>query len=330
MDVTVQTKGKAVFLLLAAAVPASAQVSPANQREIYRKAAPSVVAIRARALGTLGEHSGTGVVLSPDGLILTSTAVCPRGATHIRVWIHGPRRLDAELVAASRKHELALIRIKPKKPLTPIELGRSSPLRIGDVSYTLGNAANSIITDAQPSLNAGVVSGMYRLSEPRANADYVGPVIETTAAVNVGMEGAPCLDAKGRMVGLITLNYSPHRFLGVAIPIDEIRQVIGRLRKEAALAKAEDTEEAGAGHLGLTARLVDGKVVVATVDKGGPAEREGLQKGDVILKIGDAPVRTPGDVAARIKGLQAGSIVWITIDFAGQEGRMKLTLEEKK
>ena len=171
---------------------------------------------------------------------------------------------------------------------------------------------------------------MYRLSKPRANADYVGPVIETTAAVNVGMEGAPCLDAKGQMVGLITLNYSPHRFLGVAIPVDEIRQVIARLRKQATLAAAEDVAEAGAGHLGMTARLVDGKVVVDSVDKGGPADREGLQKGDVILKVGDGLVHTPEDVTARIKGLQAGSIVWITIDFEGQEERMKVMLEEKK
>src|SRR5439155_3083170 len=159
-------------------------------------------------------------------LILTSYAVCPEGASKIRVWVHGPKLYEAEIVGTSRKDELVLLKIRPRAELKPVELGSSAAVKIGDLSYSLGNAANSIITDDQPSLNVGIISGFYRLTEDRANSTYVGMVLESTAAVNVGMEGAPILDGAGRMVGLVTLNYSPNRFLGDAIPIDELKPVI--------------------------------------------------------------------------------------------------------
>src|SRR5688572_23717476 len=211
---------------------AAAQGVDDSHRRVYEKVSRSVVAVR--ALAPLGERSGSGVVLSADGLLLTSYAVCPESSTNIRVWLPGPRKVLAEIVACSKRDEITLLRVAAKTPLAPLELGSSAGLRPGQVSYTLGNAANSIILDDQPSFNAGVVSASYRLHEPRAGSLYVGQVFETTAAVNVGMEGAPCLDVQGRMTGLVTLNYSPSRFLGVAVPMDEIKPVIDRLRRASA------------------------------------------------------------------------------------------------
>lgn len=320
--------GLAAPLLLAAAAAAHGQVSDSTHKKVYETSAPSVCAIRAKA--TLGERSGTGVVLTADGLILTSYAVCPQGAENIRVWTRGPRKYTAELLATSRRYELSLLRIKPKGKLIPIRFGASSAVRVGDLSYTIGNAANSIILDDQPSLNVGVVSAMYRLTEERANSTYVGPVIETTAAVNVKMEGAPCLDTEGRMIGFITLNYSPNRFLGTAIPIDDIKHIIDRLRKQAEAVAKEAAAEAGQGVLGMLTRVVDGKVVVQKVVPDGPADRAGFQKGDVILQVADTRVTSPGDIDRRLKGLEAGSIVWITADFGGVKNKVKITLEEGK
>ncbi len=319
----------AVPWLIALAGALSAQVADANHQKVYDKAASSVVAIRAEAMG---ERSGTGVVLSADGLILTSYSVCPRGATKIRVWTRGPKLYaDAELVATSQAHELALLRIKPKAPLTPAEFGGSSGVRIGDVSYTLGNAANSIITDDQPSLNAGVVSGAYRLDQERAKSWYTGPVLETTAAVNVGMEGAPFLDAQGKVVGIVILNYSPNRFLGTAIPVDEIKAVIEKLRGAPAPAvAAPPAEEGGEAWLGLKARDAGGRVLVDEVEKGGPADEAGFQKGDVILGMANAPVKAAREIAQRLKALEPGSIVWFTIDSGSGGQKVRVTLEKKK
>lgn len=298
-----------------------------SHRRVYDKVSASVVAVR--ALAPLGERSGTGVVLTADGLLLTSYAVCPEGSSNIRIWLPGPRKAMAEIVATSRRDEITLLKIRPKTPLVPLELGSSAALRPGQVSYTLGNAANSIILDDQPSFNAGVVSALYRLAEPRAGSTYAGPVFETTAAVNVGMEGAPCLDAEGRLTGLVTLNYSPSRFLGVAIPIDEIRPVIDRLRRGAA-PEVEPPPAAGEGSLGLRVREAGGRVLVDAVDLDGPAARAGLSKGDVLLAVAGAPVKTARDVADRLRGLEAGAVVTLRIDLDGKPQDLDVVLEKKK
>jgi len=316
----------AAAIALAASAPSWAQATDDAPRAVYRKTADSVVAVRAMA--PLGERSGSGVILSKDGLLLTSYAACPDGATQIRVWVKGPRLYTAEIVATSKKDELTLLRIKPRGELSPIELGDSGSVRVGQVSYTLGNAANSIILDDQPSFNVGIVSAVYRLAEERANSTYTGPVIETTAAVNVGMEGAPCLNADGKMVGFVTLNYSPHRFLGTAIPIDEIRPVIERLRKGSA--ETPEAAPAGEGWLGLKVRAEAGRLLVESVDKDGPADIAGFGKGDAILAVGNTPVNSLRDFEDSLKALEAGSIVWIKGDFGGKVEVVKITLEKKK
>jgi S1-C subfamily serine protease len=326
MNLMIARSTLAVLPLLFAAQAAFAQVPDDAHQKVYARTVDSVVAIRALAIG--GERSGSGVVLSKDGLVLTSYSTCPEGAKNIRVWLHGPKLYEAEIVGTSKKDEIALLKIRPRGELKAIELGSSGAVKVGDLSYTLGNAANSIIIDDQPSLNVGIVSGFYRLTEERATSWYVGMVLETTAAVNVGMEGAPFLDAAGRMVGLVTLNYSPNRFLGNAIPVDELKPAIERLKKQKAAPEETPAAEAGEGTIGMKLKVSNGKVVVDEVDKDGPAARAGFGKGDVIIEIGNVQVKSPTDVADSLKGMEAGSIVWIRID--GEAKPFKVVLEKKK
>jgi serine protease Do len=303
----------------------AAQSSEESHRQVYERVVHSIVAVR--ALAPLGERSGSGVILASDGLILTSYAACPEGSSKIRVWVKGPRLYEAQIVGTSKSDELTLLRIKPREELRPIRLGSSGAVKVGEVSYTIGNAANSIILDDQPSLNVGIVSAVYRLNEERANSTYVGPVIETTAAVNVGMEGAPCLNASGAMVGFVTLNYSPNRFLGTAIPIDELKAVIERLKKPRTEA-AEALPEGGEGYLGLKVKESGGKVVVEGVEADGPAARAGFGKGDVILEVANTRVKTEADFYGRLRSFEAGSVVWIRIE--GESAPIKVVLEKKK
>lgn len=313
-----------VFFLLATALPARAQGSDDAHRKAYDKARKSVVAIRAMA--PLGERSGTGTVVSNDGLILTSYSVVPEGATRIRVWTAGPRLYAAEFVGASKRDELSLLRIKPKEPLPPIEYGESGRVRIGELSYTIGNAANSIILDDQPSFHVGVVSGLYKLTEPRATSWYAGLVIETTAAVNVGMEGAPLLDAEGKMIGFVSMNYSPNRFLGAAIPIDSQKFVIQTILK----GKTPTNEDPkGEGTLGLKAKDEGGRVVVTEVAPGGAADRAGIRAGDAILAIGRTKIKTCEELWKRVAGLQAGDVVMLTVEGGGETYEVRLELTGK-
>jgi serine protease Do len=308
---------------------AFAAVAPAQDEDkahvkVLDKARPSVVAVRALAVG--GERSGTGVFLDDAGLILTSYWVVPEGAENPTVWTTEPRRYAAEVVAHSKLDEIAILRIKPKAPTTPIEWTESAKVRIGDVSYTLGNAENSMINDNQPSLNFGVVSGFYNLRERRSTSYYAGWVFETTAAVNEKMEGAPLLDARGRMIGMVTLNYSPHRWLGNAIPSDGLRGRVDQLLKEAA--RASDEKEAdGAGYLGLAARPAEAGLEVERVETGSPAERAGIRAGDRIVSIRGKKPRTVDDLRNALKDLKAGDLLFVEVDFGGFVKELKVELE---
>jgi len=321
-------------LLAALALQAAPADADLNHRKIYEQVAGSVVAIR--AVAPLGERSGSGVLISDDGLILTSYSTAPDGASRIRVWAKGPRRYEADLVATSKKDEMSLLRIrlkdfKERPVLRPLILVDSEGAKLGDLCYTVGNAANSIINDDAPSFNVGVLSARYPLDEQRANSTYVGPVLETTAAVNVGMEGAPLLDGQGRMIGFITLNYSPHRFLGAAIPSETVRQAVERMKlQNPEVSPTASAAPAARGRIGATFAERDGKIVVVTVDKGGAAASAGLAAGMQILAFGDAPLKSLADLNAKLDGLEAGTIVYLRISADGADDRVRVELQEAK
>lgn len=312
------------LILSFALASAYAQDEDRAHLKVFEKARPSVVAVRALAVG--GERSGTGVFLDDSGLILTSYWVVPEGAENPTVWTTEPRRYAAEIVAHSQLDEMTILRIKPKSPTVPIEWTESSKVRIGDVSYTLGNAENSLINDNQPSLHFGVVSGYYNLREKRSTSYYVGWVFETTAAVNEKMEGAPLLDSRGRMFGMVTLNYSPHRWLGNAIPSDGLRARLEQLMKQAA--RGEDRRAVDApGYLGLTVRAVSDGLQVEAVDPAGPAERAGIRAGDRIVSLRGKKAGAADDLQNALKDLKAGDLLFLEVDFGGFVQELKVELE---
>ncbi len=310
------------------------QGSQENHQKVYDLNVESVVAIRGMA--PLGERSGSGVILTKEGHILCSYAVVPQGSTKVRVWTKGPRQYDAEIVNHSKADEITILKIKPKEgqklpEFKPVTCADSSKSQQGDTVYTLGNASNSIINDDSPSLNVGIFSGTYRLAEPRANSTYVGTVLETTAAVNIGIEGGPLLNADGKMIGMITLNYSPSRFLGAAIPWNTLKDPVALLM-DPRNAKVTDTPDvpAGEGSFGATIADKDGKVVVTAVEKGGAADLAGLTPGTIILAFGDMPVKNAAELLGKLKGLEAGTKVYFKVNIEGLDDKVTVELAGKK
>jgi serine protease Do len=314
------TIGALALVLVAAALQDEDKTHPA----VYEKVVDSVVAVRAEA--PLGERSGTGVVLRADGLIMVSYAVVPEGAQNIRVWTKGPRMYKAQFVASSKKDEITLLKVEPDRKLKPIRFGASSRAKIGEVAYTLGNAQNSFINDDSPAFNTGIVSGFYNLRETRLDSTYTGYVFETTAAVNQGMDGAPLLNADGEMIGMVTLNYSPHRWLGNAIPVDPLRLRIEQLTAAAPKAPESPEAPAGDGYLGFTVRAGEGGVVVAAVDESGPAKTAGIAPGDLIESIAGKSVKTVEEFEKLTRPLKSGTILWLKLRVMESSQEVKLEL----
>ena len=255
---------------------------------MYDRLSEAVVGITCRN-GRL-EYFGTGTVIDPAGLVLTSVTVVPENASRIRVYLRGGRVVSGRVISWQGDSEFALVKIdgsqiegaKGEKPWIPyVTMGSSARARLGESVYVLGNAFQCIITDDRVAMSGGIVSGLYSLRKTRSESSYLGPIIETNAPVNNGMDGGPLVDATGRLLGVISLNYSRNRWLGTAVPIDRLKPLVSKHR-------GWFTDEgAGRGaYAGLELEEVAGSEIrVLGVAVNGPAARAGLRVGSRIVKI---------------------------------------------
>jgi S1-C subfamily serine protease len=269
---------------------------------IYDKVAPAVVGISCRRPAEVrGQEDfffGTGTIIDASGLVITSISVVPKDAREIRAYLRGGRVLPGKSIYTNDQRELSLIRLEDRPELSPVRLpasagvrqgktqgafpavplGDSKALRLGELALTFGNAFQSIESDDQVTMGAGVVSGFYDLTEKLSQSKYLGPVLETSAPLNSGMDGGPLVDKNGALVGLLSLNYSKNRWLGTAVPIHLIKPL---LRPH--LGSFDDAEEGFATYAGVELAEVGGSEVrVLRVREGSPAVLAGLTAGDRI------------------------------------------------
>lgn len=300
---------------------------------LYEKVRPSIVGISAR--GTLGDVVGSGIILDAEGHILTTSSVVGPTSDQIRVWLAGPRVVPARLVGVRPEDECALIRIEAHK-LVPIPLGDSDAVAIGQRVYTIGNAENALIHDDQATLSTGILSAQYGLREERMGSSYTGRVLETTAAVNPGIEGGALVDAHGRLVGMLILNYSPLRWLGTAIPINALKPVITELRREDKSGRPAEPAAAppdAKAYFGaeFEAKGPDaGGLPIRSIDAGGPAEAAGLAAGDILLELAGKKVSTPADVEAQLRRHAPGSLVWVKVVLGGEAREIRVMLGARR
>ena len=190
---------------------------------LARRAQRASVGIVCR--GPQGGYFGTGTIIRADGVILTSSTVLPPGATDIRVTLSDGRMLPATLLAVDTAKECALAQLDDSPlPCLPLRFGEDE--RVGQIVLSLGNAYGVAGGEGRVSVGAGVLSGRYVLGETRSEATYKGLVLETDAPLNPGSDGGALLDSSGAVIGVLSLNYSPLRFLGTAVPVRLLRDFI--------------------------------------------------------------------------------------------------------
>ncbi len=198
----------------------------------YRAHAPAVVGLTCRATfdGRPSGFYGTGVMVSPAGLVLSNITVIPPDAHEIEVSLSDGRVIPAELVGTDRASEGALVRLRGEhEDLVYMPLADSTAAAVGDPVYSWGNPHSTIQRDGGVSLSAGLLSGRYRLASVDDQSRYRGPVLETDAAVNPGSDGGPLTDVEGNLLGIMSLGFSPRRWLGVAIPVARLREGLPEL-----------------------------------------------------------------------------------------------------
>jgi S1-C subfamily serine protease len=267
---------------------------------VYRRAIDGVVAISA------GAAQGTGFVIDARGRIVTNAHVVG-GARRVRVRFgEDTPSIPGRVVGRDRSSDLALLRVPPRRVrggLHPLALGDSARVRVGDLAVAIGNPFGLDRT-----LTAGVVSALGR--EINAPDGFSIPgAIQTDAAINPGNSGGPLLDRDAHVIGVnsqIETGSGGRGNVGVgfAVPSNVVRAVTADLERDGRVRRAYLGVSTGPARSGTGAR-------VTTVVPRGPAARAGMRAGDVIVRIGTAPVAGSEDVSEAIFAARPGQRVHV-------------------
>ena len=307
-----------------AGTPAAAGTPVATSQNaiaaLVQKVEPSVVSIHDDISQTnmfgqtqSGQAAGSGFVLSADGYIVTNNHVID-GATNITVDFHDGSTAKATVVAHDPNSDLAVLKVD-RSGLTPLPMGSSSALQVGDQLVAIGNALD---LSGGPTVTTGIVSAKGR-SLNEENGVELTDMIQTDTAINPGNSGGPLLNMAGQVVGINTAVAGQAQNIGFAISIDHAKSLIGPLEKgqvpaHAALGVAVQPTDDGHG------------VTVVSVDPGSAAEKAGLQNGDVITKVDDTVIDSPDTLGAAIATHQPADHVTVAYTRGGTSATVVATL----
>jgi S1-C subfamily serine protease len=271
-----------------------------------------------------GASAGSGMIIDDSGLVLTNAHVV-RGASSIRVNLRNGATLDGDVVGAIPDADIALVQIDgAEQPLTPVRLGSSDALRVGDDVVAVGNALN---LGEAPTVTTGIVSATDR-SVPAQNGVTLRDLVQTDAAINPGNSGGPLVDASGAVIGVNTAIASGAENIGFAIAIDAVRPLIEDIRRGAvpylgvATLDLEGVDPDVRENLGADR----GGALVSEVEPGSGAEAAGLRPRDVIVSIDGEPVTGSADVRAAVAAAEPGDTVEVGYVRGGDERTATATL----
>ncbi len=231
---------------------------------------------------------GSGVILRPDGVIVTNHHVI-RGADEIRVVLTDKREFQANLLLSDERTDIAVLKVvEPKGALPTVAFGDSDDLEVGDLVLAIGNPFG-----VGQTVTSGIVSGLARTS---VGITDFRSFIQTDAAINPGNSGGALVDVAGRLVGINTAIFSKSggsQGIGFAVPANMVRRVVNSAVAGQELVRpwlgfsGRDVDAEVAGALGLPR---PGGVIVESVHPSGPAADAGLERGDIVLEVEGRPV----------------------------------------
>ena len=296
---------------------------------------PAVVNIAVGKVGQGPASGGSGFIMTADGLIVTNAHVVRRGRsvnadTLITVTTNAGQKFRAKVHSMDPLSDIALVQIEAPERLPVIELGTSSHLRAGEWVVALGSPLS-----LQNTATAGIVSAVARPSAELGLSRQRTEYIQTDAAINQGNSGGPLVNLDGEVIGINTMKAQQNGVSGIgfAIPIDTAAQVIAQLRSNRKVVrpyigmKMVTLDETSAGISGSKAasKPEQGAVVVEVLP-GSPAEKSGLQAGDIIIRFDGAPVLSTRDILGRV-GFEVGRRVPLAVQRGGAELELGITTE---
>lgn len=303
-------------------VTAAPVVSPDESAQITGVAAAatrlanSVVTISSLVDGAMGEgeSTGTGVIVTSNGEILTNAHVV-EGATEVRVRFSGDTEpVIAVVLAVDTGNDLALLKVNAQN-LVAATFAKPGSVRVGDQVVAIGYA---LALDGGPSVTTGIVSAMRRTIFTDSGA--LNSLIQTDAAISSGNSGGPLANMRGEVVGINTAvargsDNSAANNIGFAISVDEVLTVLLQLREQGSGTPRSE------GFLGVSLEARDdggAGSIIATVQPGSPAEQAGVFIGDIVLAVDGEPVNGQAGLVAAIRDRIPGDSISIDLVRDGQ------------
>ena len=295
-------------------------------QDIYTQNIPSVVSIACQ--GSRSSSSGTGVVLSTDGYIVTNAHVV-ENSNAISVQLTDDRSFAARLVGCDDISDLAVLRIDCND-LTPAQFGDSSTLRVGDTVVAIGDPLGAAFRGTYTN---GIVSAINR------DVDMNGrtmTLIQTNAALNSGNSGGPLINCYGQVIGINTMKIGTFtdnagvEGLGFAIPSTQVKDIVDQIIAQGYVS--------GRPSLGITGEALStfyqhyyrmpAGLYITEVEPGSDAAKKGIQEGDMLLYLGETRVTSMEDLKTALYDCEVGQAVEVIVYHKGQQYRLELTLSE--
>jgi serine protease Do len=275
------------------------------------------------------EHGiGSGVIISPDGYIVTNNHVVD-GAMEVRVTLHDRRSFPAKVIGTDKLTDLAVVKIDAKD-LPTLGWGDSTKLVAGQSVLAIGNPFGQF----QFSVTRGIVSATNRSNPYSDDARKPGDFIQTDAAINPGNSGGPLVNAHGELVGINTFlisNTGAFSGAGFAIPTQTVHPVVDSLIKNGVVHHGylgvglNDVTPDNAKFFNLTGST---GALIASVTPNSPASRAGLKEGDVVTAVNGRPVETGSDLQVIVSEDAPGSKIQLEVMRNGHPEKLDLTVGE--
>jgi len=275
---------------------------------------------------------GSGVIINPDGYILTNEHVV-RGADELKVTLISGEEYQGKVIGLDVASDLAVVKIHAES-LPYAVLGNSDDLIIGEWAIAVGNPFGYLLDDPQPTVTVGVISAVNRdIKRERGQQQIYRKMIQTDAAINLGNSGGPLVNAEGEVIGINTFIFTTSRGsegIGFAIPINRAKAILpdlikhGEVRKTWIGVKVQDLNPLLAQSLEL--ETSEG-VIISHVEEESPAQKAGLKGKDVIIRANEEKIRNSTDWDDLTYLSRAGERMDITFFRNGKEMSTKLVPE---
>ena len=316
-----------------AQIDTSREMTPA---EVYAQNVNSTVGITTSVTTnfwgyqTTAAASGSGFILTEDGYILTNFHVI-EDSNSVTVTAYDGTTYDATVVGYDESNDIAVLKVEAEG-LTPVVLGDSDDLNVGDTVVAIGNPLGELTF----SLTSGVVSALDR--EVTMSSGVTMDLIQTDCAINSGNSGGALFNLYGEVIGITNAKYSGSGSsgqasidnIGFAIPINSVRNIVESIIENGYIVKP---------YIGVSVTDVSAETqsyglpqgaAVKEVTEGSPAEQAGLQVNDIITRVGDTEITCSDDLMSLVKECQAGDELVMQVYRSGETLELTVTVAEKQ